>query len=171
MGELPYAIYHPTSALLQSYVEEGIPASTGTTWSRAALDEAIKNGPHASAYTPEMVGFIREEMQRMVHDGFRTLFPVEYGVLVFRENLKISRIVAVPQANLQLRLILNLLSQPDKVTPSINDTTDRDIEPESMQFGQAFPYILHAIWEADPEEGPVRVSKLNVTYAYHRGIL
>ena len=92
-----------------------------------------------------MVGFIREEMQRMVHDGFRTLFPVEYGVLVFRENLKISRIVAVPQANLQLRLILNLLSQPDKVTPSINDTTDRDIEPESMQFGQAFPYILHAI--------------------------
>ena len=37
-----------------------------------------------------------------------------------------------------------------------------------MQFGQAFPRILQAIWEADPEEGPVRVSNIDVTDAYHR---
>ena len=38
-----------------------------------------------------------------------------------------------------------------------------------MQFGKAFPHILQAIWEADPAEGPVRVSKLDVTDAYHCG--
>ena len=40
-----------------------------------------------------------------------------------------------------------------------------------MQFGRAFPHILQAIWEADPAEGLVRVSKLDVTDAYHRGTL
>ena len=38
-----------------------------------------------------------------------------------------------------------------------------------LQFGWAFPCILQALWEADPVQGPVRVSKLDVTYAYHRG--
>ena len=40
-----------------------------------------------------------------------------------------------------------------------------------MQFGRDFPHIIHAIWEADPEEGPVRVSKINMTDVYHRGTL
>ena len=40
-----------------------------------------------------------------------------------------------------------------------------------MQFRGAFPHIIQAIWEADLEEGPVRVSKLGVTDAYHRGTL
>ena len=40
-----------------------------------------------------------------------------------------------------------------------------------MQFGCAFPRILQAIWEKDLVQGPVRVSKLDVTDAYHRGTL
>ena len=59
--------------------------------------------------------------------------------------------------------------QPDSDTPSVNETTNREAAPESMQFGRAFPRILQAVWEADPVQGPVRVSKLNVTDAYHRG--
>ena len=31
------------------------------------------------------------------------------------------------------------------------------------------PRILQAVWEADPIQGPVRVSKLDVTDAYHLG--
>ena len=57
------------------------------------------------------------------------------------------------------------------MTPSVNNTTDREIAPESMQFGRAFPCIFQEIWEADPVEGLVRVSKLDVTYAYHCGTL
>ena len=41
----------------------------------------------------------------------------------------------------------------------------REIAPESMQFGRAFLRIIQAIWEADPEEVLIRVSKLDVTGA------
>ena len=74
---------------------------------------------------------------------------------MFGEQLKLSRIAAVPQAQRRPRLILNLSAPPDKETPSFNDTTDREIAPESMQFGIAFLRILQVIWEAYPEEGPV----------------
>ena len=83
---------------------------------------------------------------------------------VFGDN--ISRIAAVPQAQRCLCLILNLSDQPKKETPSFNNTTGMEIAPESMQFGRAFSHIIRAIWEADLEEGPVRVSKLDVTDTY-----
>ena len=47
----------------------------------------------------------------------------------------------------------------------------RESAIESMQFWRAFPRILQAIWEADLVQGPVRVSKLDVTDSYHRSTL
>ena len=38
-----------------------------------------------------------------------------------------------------------------------------------LQFGRAFPRILQTVWEADPVQGPVRVSKLDITDVYNRG--
>ena len=89
----------------------------------------------------------------------------------FGDKLNLSLITAVLQEHRSPGLILNLLEQPDKGKPSVNNTTDRDIVPELMQFGNAFPRILQAIWEADPVKVPVRVSKLDVIYAYHCGTL
>ena len=40
-----------------------------------------------------------------------------------------------------------------------------------MQFVHAFPHILQATWEADPYKIPFQVSKLDITDAYHCGIL
>ena len=88
---------------------------------------------------------------------------------LFGEKLKLSRIVTVPQAHRRPRLVLNLSAQPDSNTLSVTETTDRDSAPESLQFGPAFPRIIQAVWDADPVQGPVRVSKLDVTDAYHRG--
>ena len=70
-------------------------------------------------------------MQRRVKDGFSILLSVEDAVRVFREKLEISRIAAVPQDQRRPRLILDLSDQPDKETPSVNDTRDREISPES----------------------------------------
>ena len=95
----------------------------------------------------------------------------EDAVQLFLEKLKLSCIAAVPQDQHRLRLILNLAATPDKETPIVNNTMDREITLESMQFGRAFPRILQAIWEADPEGGLVRVSKLDLTNAYHRGTI
>ena len=65
-----------------------------------------------------MVRFIQGDMQRRIQDGFRILLPAADTVQVFGAKLKISRITAVPQEHLQLRLILNLLEKPEKGTPS-----------------------------------------------------
>ena len=118
-----------------------------------------------------MVSFIREELRRRVQDGFSILLSTKGAVQLFGEKLKLPRIAAVPQSQRRPYRILNLLAPPDKETPSVNNATDREISPESMQFGRALPRIIQAICEADPEEGPVRVSKIDVTDAYHRGTL
>ena len=64
---------------------------------------------------------------------------------MFREQIKLSHIVAVPKVHRRPRLILNLSAQPDKETPSVNKITNREIALESMQFGRAFPHTLQAI--------------------------
>ena len=48
---------------------------------------------------------------------------------------------------------------------------DREIALELIQFGRELPCILQAIYESDPAEVPVRVSKPDVVDAYHRGTL
>ena len=118
-----------------------------------------------------MTVFIYGEMQSRVQDGFSILLPMADALSMFRDNLNISCITEFPQAHFQPRLILNLLAKPNYGTPSVNDTTDREVALELMKFGQAFPCILQAIWEADPDEVPVRVSKMDITDAYHRGTL
>ena len=70
-----------------------------------------------------------------------------------------------------MRLILNLSEKPNKGTPSVNNNTDREITPEFIQFGRAFPCILQAKWEADPSKVPIWVSKINVTVAYQHSAL
>ena len=75
----------------------------------------------------------------------------------------------MPQAHHCARLILNLSSQPDSDTPIVNKTTNREAAPDSLQFGRSSPCTLQVVWEADPVQGPVWVSKLDVTYTYHRG--
>ena len=61
---------------------------------------------------------------------------------LFGEKLNLSHIAAFPQVQCCLRLILNLSEQHLKETPSVNNTMDREIAPESMQCGRSFPHIL-----------------------------
>ena len=75
----------------------------------------------------------------------------------------------MPQSHRRPRLVLNLSAQPESDTPSVNETTDREAAPELLQLGRSFPHILQAVWGADPVQGPVRVSKLDVMDAYHHG--
>ena len=66
-----------------------------------------------------------------------------------------------------LQLILNLSKKTDEVMPSVNNTSDSEVDLESMQFGCASPHIIQEIWDADPSKGPVRVPKIDITDAYH----
>ena len=64
-----------------------------------------------------------------MQDGFSILLSAEDSVKLFGVKLNISRIAAVPQAQVRPRLILNFSTQSDKETPSVNYTTDREITP------------------------------------------
>ena len=110
------------------------------------MDKAIRNGPHASSCASYMVIFIRGGgLRRQVQDGFSILLSAKYAVKLFGEKLKLSHISAVPQSQRHPRLILNLSAPSEKEDPSVDDTTYREIAPESMQFQRAFPRILKAI--------------------------
>ena len=160
---------HPDAALLHTYVEEGIPAHTKPPWSPEVLDIAISKVPYASACNPEMTSFIRGELRQRIKYGFSILLPVADSIQLFGERLKPSHIAVVPQAHRCPRLILDLLEQLDSDTLSVNETTDREAAPDSLHFSRALPRKLKTVWEAYPVQGPVRVSKLDVTDAYHRG--
>ena len=64
---------------------------------------------------------------------------------LFWNKLNMYRITVVPYEHQRLRLILNLSAQPDEGTPSVNNTMDREITPESIKFERAFPRILQEI--------------------------
>ena len=58
--------------------------------------------------------------------------PAVDAVRLFGEDLKLSQIVVVSQEYRRPRLILNLSAQPDKGTPIVNETTVKEIAPESI---------------------------------------
>ena len=130
---------HPAADLLRTYVEEGIPAHTGPPWYPQAMQTSIYKGPHASDCTPEMNAFIQGDMQRRIKYGFRILLLTAEAIRLFGDNMKLSRIVAAPHAYFRPHLILNLLAHLDSDTPSVNDTTNREAAPESLQFGWSPP--------------------------------
>ena len=97
MGALLEAVLHPETPLLQKYVKKGIPVHKGPAWLQRALERTIVKGPHASAYPPEMKAFIRGELHHCVLDGFSILLTAVDVVRLFGDNLKLSRIAAVPK--------------------------------------------------------------------------
>ena len=85
------------------------------------------------------------DMHWSLQDGFSLLLPAADTVQILGESINISRIAMVPQANHQPHLILNLSEKSDKGTPSVNETAEREVAPESMHIGRDFPRILQAI--------------------------
>ena len=79
-----------------------------------------------------MTAFIWGEIQHRIKDDFIILLTAAYTIRLFGDNLKLSRIAAVPQTHFLLHLVLNLLAQSDSGTPSVNETTNREAAPESL---------------------------------------
>ena len=101
--------------------------------------------------------------------------------MLFGWRLRISRLASVPQANRKDRLICESTAPPPsgdyhlppsrEYTPAVNVFTDMSMAPQAMQFGPCLPCILQQIWEADPQDGPVYLSKWDISDAFHRCVL
>ena len=89
-----------------------------------------------------MTVFIHGDINNRVQDGFITLLPAADKVHMLGDKTKLSRIVAVPQVYRQTPLIVNLLEKTDEGTPSVTETTEREIALELLQFGRYFLCIF-----------------------------
>ena len=177
---------HPATSLLSAFSKEGVPVHVGAPWTAEAISAAIQQGPHVSTRTEEATSFCREELVERVSRGFSILLTTGDAQRIFGTRLRISRLASVPQKARKNRLICDstapppggdsLLSPQDREngitptpdTPAVNASTDKASAPSSMQFGPCLPRLLQKIWEADPAEGRVLLSKWDVSDAFHR---
>ena len=132
---------------------------------------AISTGPHASTLKPEDAAFFQQELLEQAQRGFSVILPVDVALLVFGDRIWISRLASVDQANRNPRLICNSLAAPDNVTFAVNASTNKSTAPDAMQFGARLPWFLKKIWEADPSDGLVWLSKWDISDAFHRCLL
>ena len=96
---------------------------------------------------------------------------MDVGILVFGDRIRISRLASVYQANRNPRLICNSSAAPDDITPAVNASAEKSTAPDAIQFGACLPRFLQKICEADSSDGPVWLSKWDISDAFHRCLL
>ena len=99
-------------------------------------------------------------MADMIRKGYWIVLP--YHLVRHLANLRISPMGAVPQRERRPRIIV------DYSFSSVNQEADRVAPPEAMQFGRALNRVLNRIATADPADGPVYLSKLDLSDGFYR---
>ena len=103
--------------------------------------------------------------------GVSIILPVDVALFVFGGRIRIYRLAYVDQAIRKPRLVCNSSVAPDYVTPVINTYTEKSTAPNAILFGACLPRFLQNIWEADPADVPVWISKWEIFNAFHRCLL
>ena len=129
---------------------------------------AIAAGPHSSTLKPEATSFCRLDLLERVRRGFSIILALDDALAHFGDRLRISRLASIDQTKRKPRLICDSSAEPDSVTPTVNASTDMSDNHDAIQFSSCLARILQRIWEADPSDGPVFISKWDVSDAFHR---
>ena len=165
---MPHQLSHPAAALLYSYVTNGFPAKVGPQWPLASIMVGIEKGPHTPATSQQSTTFCRRELLERSQRGFSIILLVSDALHFFGRKIRISWLAYLKQQNRKPHLICNSFKAPDTITQSANDSTDKSTNPQAMQFGSCLPWLLQNIWKADPDKGPVLISKWDISDAFHR---
>jgi hypothetical protein len=152
---LPHRAAHMRNCLRTRGATVGL--KTGK-WTRAQKLDALKCGSHQSAC--QHSDFLCEEFDDMNQKGHWVLLLV-YMVLD-EENLRLSPLGVVPQRDRRPRTICNY------TLFSVNLDTIPLASSESMQFGKALWWILQQVSTADPQLGPVHLSKIDIADGFCR---
>jgi hypothetical protein len=106
------------------------------------------------------IPFLRTEFVDMIHKGQWVLLP---AILVINEpNLRRSPLGAVPQRDRRPRTI------SDYTFFWVNADTVAIVPYECMQFGRALWRILKHLKHANPNLGPVYMSKIDIDDGFYR---
>ena len=96
---------------------------------------------------------------------------MDTALLVFGDSIQISHLASVDQANIKPCLICNSSAAPDDVTPAVNASTKKYTAPNAMQFWAYLHRFLQKIWESEPSDGPMWLSKWDIFDAFYRCLL
>ena len=153
------SLSHSAAAYQHQLRSQGAPVRCTTpAWSHQRRDHSIQRGPHPS--TAPYLHFLENDMADMIRKGYWIVLP--YHLVRHLPNLRISPMGAVPQCERRPRIIV------DYSFSSVNQEADRGAPPEAMQFGRALNRVLHRIATADPADGPVYLSKLDISDGFYR---
>lgn len=158
-GKLHRARRHPAHRLLHHYKHHGAPVVLADSpWSLEELDHAVARGPHKSAH--EYWIFLREDMASMVEKGQWIVLP--YSAVHHLLGLRAHPIGGFPQHDRRPRPIADLTFF------GVNDATQPATAVEAMQFGHVLDRLIRAIVHANPELGPVYLSKTDLKDGFYR---
>ena len=60
------ALQHPAASLLNKWAQLGCPTKTGCPWTKEQMWEAVEQGPHCSALTPDAIAHFAAAVAKKV---------------------------------------------------------------------------------------------------------
>jgi hypothetical protein len=150
---------HRARHLLDRWRRTGAPVLTkNKQWTLKQKLQALSRGAHLSAINH--VDFLRDEFVSMNAKGQWVVLPAR--LVIDKTNLRLSPLDVVPQRDFQPRTI------SDYSFFLVNEDTVPLAPAESMQFGRDLWRILTAIARANPDLGPVYLSKVDIADGFYR---
>ena len=150
------ALSHPAADTLRKWATFGCPTRTGRNWTNDEIWEAVEQGPHRSATSPEAIEHFAVEIQEKRQTKQARL--VAWGDI--KDNpppqLKISPIAAIPHKSKAFRSILDLSFRlrlkNGGILAAVNDMTIKSA-PKGVidQLGECLTRIIHAFVEASDD--------------------
>ena len=87
---------HPAGGILQVWATYGCPTKTGKPWTREVMTEAVQQGPHQSAMTPEALQHFAVEADKKVKQGQARIMMWDDIKDNPPQELKISPVAVIP---------------------------------------------------------------------------
>ena len=152
-------LHHRARPFLQRYAKHGVPVLLHSKpWTLLEKDKAMQRGNHPS--TKAFAEFIRSEMTDMRSKGMFIVLP--YHLVRPLAPLRISPLGCVPQRERRPRII------NDYTFSNINQDTMKLAPPEAMQWGRTLNRVLWYIYTADSRQGPVLMSKTDLSDGFYQ---
>lgn len=132
-------------------------------------DEAVANGAHPSASTPEAATTLYNKTMDQIESGFARLIPWRLLREQLVKQLKVSPIAAIPHKSCSYRKIVDLSFALEGVDP-VNEATDETTAPlrAMNELGWALPRIIHALATVPTNNGPILLAKFDLKDGYWR---
>ena len=168
-----YALSHEAAPMLQHFADKGCPVDAGPNWSREQILQALKRGPHQSAFEDGAVAFLHEETREKAANNYARV--VRWGDIKdnLPTNFKLSPVAMVPHKSKSFRCILDLTFQMKKQDgtfwESVNSKTTKMAPPETMaQLGTSVKRLVCTMANNYEPMKPFIFTKLDIKDGFWR---